>query len=178
VEGLAVERSAIRPIAHLIHGFVGAGKTTFARRLAREQDAVRFTHDAWMHRLYGANPPVDEFRMLWERVDALIWHYAERLLALGVDVVLDQGFWTRAGRDAARVRVAALNARFVLYHVTCPEETMRRRVLSRSQEVPTDSLWINAEAFDLFKARFEPLADDEPHILIKSTELDEDGHAE
>lgn len=59
---------------------------------------MRFTHDAWMHRLYGANPPAETFAALWERVDAMIWPYAARLLELGVDVVLDYGFWTRASR--------------------------------------------------------------------------------
>jgi hypothetical protein len=152
--------------AHLIHGFVGAGKTTLARRLAREHGAVRFTHDAWMHRLYGANPPAEAFAALWERVDARIWRYAARLLELGVDVVLDYGFWTRASRDAARARVAAHGARAILYHVTCPEAVMRRRVAARSQDVPPDSLWINAAAFQRFKARFEPLAEDEARVVV------------
>jgi predicted kinase len=49
------------PTAHLIHGYVGAGKTTFARRLEQELPAIRFSHDEWMTRLYGDDPPVDQF---------------------------------------------------------------------------------------------------------------------
>lgn len=40
-----------RPKAFLIHGFLGAGKTTFAKRLEEEEKALRFTHDEWMSQL-------------------------------------------------------------------------------------------------------------------------------
>jgi predicted kinase len=30
------------PTAHLIHGYLGAGKTTFARQLERDIPAIRF----------------------------------------------------------------------------------------------------------------------------------------
>ena len=42
--------------AHLIHGFLGAGKTTFARELEQNIPAIRFSHDEWMTRLYGDDP--------------------------------------------------------------------------------------------------------------------------
>lgn len=39
--------------AHLIHGFLGVGKTTFARQLEERLPAIRFSHDEWMARRYG-----------------------------------------------------------------------------------------------------------------------------
>jgi predicted kinase len=32
---------------HLVHGFLGAGTTTFARELAAERAAIRFSIDEW-----------------------------------------------------------------------------------------------------------------------------------
>src|SRR2546421_108333 len=46
---------------HLIHGFLGSGKTTFARQLEESLPAIRFTHDEWMSRIYGEDPPVERF---------------------------------------------------------------------------------------------------------------------
>jgi predicted kinase len=54
--------------AHLIHGYLGAGKTTFARRLEQELRAIRFTHDEWMSRLYGDDPSADMFPEYAERI--------------------------------------------------------------------------------------------------------------
>jgi hypothetical protein len=45
---------------------------------------------------------------------------------------------------------------------------MRRRVLERTDELPFGTLWINEAAFELFKARFEPLGEDEVHILLET----------
>ena len=125
---------------------------------------MRLTHDEWMHQLYGPNPPAAEFAKLFARVDALIWSCAERTLELGRDVILDYGFWTRRSRDEARGRVEALGLGWILYSVEVPESLARKRVANRTRQVPEDSLWINHEAFDLFKTRFEPLQADEPHV--------------
>src|SRR5688572_8578404 len=45
--------------AHLIHGFVGAGKTTFAKRLAAETGAIRLSMDEWYLRLYTGGEPTE-----------------------------------------------------------------------------------------------------------------------
>ncbi len=45
---------------------------------------------------------------------------------------------------------------------------MRRRVLERTDELPPGALWINEAAFELFKARFEPLGEDEVHIFFET----------
>ncbi len=154
------------PTAHLLHGFVGAGKTTFARRLEAEHRAVRFTHDEWMHSLYGDNPPADQFTELYDRVDALIWTYALRLLELGTDVILDSGFWSRDSRATARQRVIDAGAEPRLYFIDTPESIMRERILKRTDDLPSDSLKINSGAFELFKKRFEELDPDEAFVHI------------
>ncbi|MDQ3263265.1 MAG: ATP-binding protein [Myxococcota bacterium] len=43
---------------HLIVGPVGAGKSTFARQLSRQQSSVRLSLDEWMAQLHGAAPLV------------------------------------------------------------------------------------------------------------------------
>jgi predicted kinase len=96
--------------AHLIHGYLGAGKTTFARRLEKDLPAVRFTHDEWMARLYGDDPPVDEFPAVYGRVSEQIDKLWPRCLELGLDVVLDLNFWSRRQRDETRAAALALGA--------------------------------------------------------------------
>lgn len=157
-----------RPTLHLIHGFTGAGKTTFARRLERELRAVRFSPDEWMVTLYGADPPAEDFQEFLARVTQVIWDLAVRMLQLGLDVVLDFGFWSRASRDDARAKAQAISVPWKLYSLECSEEVMRRRVLKRTENLPVGALVIDEAAFELFKSRFEALGSDEEHVRIRT----------
>jgi predicted kinase len=94
----------------MIHGYLGTGKTTFARQLEQDLPAIRFTHDEWMARLYGEDPPVEHFADYYARVRSLIDSLWPRCLELGSDVVLDLNFWSRRERDEARRVVAAFGA--------------------------------------------------------------------
>jgi predicted kinase len=151
------------PTAHLVFGFLGSGKTTLARKLERQHDAVRFTPDEWMARLFGEDPPADRFQEKAAAIlDAMqpLW---TRCLSLGLDVVLDYGFWSRAERDAARATVDDLGATAVLWSVSCSDDEARRRIALRNQAAHR-SLHIAPATFDLLKARLEPLGLDEPHL--------------
>src|SRR5690348_12062790 len=92
-------------------GLPGAGKTTRAREIEAECAALRLTPDEWILALYAADldrPARDAVR---DPVEALQWRLAERALALGCNVVLDFGFWSRAERAEYRARAEALGAR-------------------------------------------------------------------
>jgi predicted kinase len=145
--------------AHLVHGYVGAGKTTFARALEARLPAVRFTHDEWMVALHGQDPPAERFAEYAQRVSALIEAQWTRCLALGLDVVLDLNFWSRAQRDETRRKVEALGARHRLYHLAAPDEEAWARVARRNAE--PGALLITRGTFDLLRGRFEPLGPDE-----------------
>lgn len=156
---------------HLLHGAVGAGKTTFAKKLERAVRAVRFTPDEWMIRLYGDRPPVETFQETLDRLYELIWEHAERVLRTGTDVIMDCGFWSRAARDEARRRAAALGASYRFYAIRCPLEVTRQRTLRRTAELAGRTLWINEPAIDVLNGRVEPLAPDEDHVAVDGEHL-------
>jgi len=155
-----------KPVAHMIYGFVGAGKTTFARILEKETGALRFSNDEWMISLYGDNPPAEKFAEYHERVTKLLQNIAFKCLKAGVDVILDDGFWSRARRDEMRERIKKVGADFKLYHVKCSEEVMKQRTLKRTGVSEKGAFYIDKNAIEIFKKRFEPLGADEEHIAI------------
>lgn len=149
------------PTIHAIHGFLGSGKTTLARRLEQTLPALRLNSDEWMVRLYGPDPPEEVFRPALARVQALQRALAERVLALGLDVVLDEGYWTRAGRDGLRAWAEALGLPLRLYAVKVLDDEAWRRIDVRNRQ--PGSLYIAPETYALFRRQFAPLAPDEPH---------------
>jgi predicted kinase len=57
---------------HLMHGFIGFGKTTIAEKLAKELPAVRLNNDEFMELLYGRNPPPELYQDYYNRIDGVI----------------------------------------------------------------------------------------------------------
>ncbi len=127
---------------------------------------VRFSHDEWMRRLYGANPPAQRFEDHAMAVSDVIWIMACRVLSAGVDVILDMGFWTRHSREDARMRIQEIGATHRLYVFDTPLPVARERVIHRTSQLPGDCLWIDGATFDILAGRFEPLGLDEAHLRV------------
>lgn len=154
------------PTAHLICGFIGSGKTTFACELEEDIHAVRFTHDEWMVKHYGHNPPADKFQEYYKRISDLIWAEALDVLAQGQDVILDFGFWKRADRDEARLKLKGYECQ--LYLVVCDEETAWARVQTRNNNLNAGHLLIERNTFDSLKQTVDRFTEDEDFIIVQS----------
>jgi hypothetical protein len=75
-----------------------------------------------MTRFYGDDPPVEHYADFYRRVCEQVDEIWPRCLELGVDVVLDFGFWARQDRDATRAKISTLGAQARLYRLTCSED--------------------------------------------------------
>jgi predicted kinase len=51
--------------AHLIHGYLGAGKTSFAQMVERQVNGIRFSADEWYLHLYAGNEPTARLELAW-----------------------------------------------------------------------------------------------------------------
>ena len=145
----------------LMCGLPGSGKTTLAKRLERGRGALRLTPDEWIARLYGRGltpPALDWCR---DPVESIQWEVAERALRLGVNVILDFGFWSRAEREEFRARAAALGAGSEVHFLDVPQEELSARVAARNVEPPPGTFRVTEAQLDAWLKVFEPPTADE-----------------
>lgn len=159
------------PRVHLLCGLPAAGKTTYARKLAEELPAVRFTLDEWMVRLYGLGYDDPEYASRLEPCQELIWDVASQVLSLGHDVVLDWSQWSRSRRSRWRAIAAEAGHDVLLHYLDVPVETACDRATHRATN---DNRWLSFHVIDRagvmhMAALLEPPGQDEG-IEIKLAE--------
>ena len=158
---------------HLVHGFVGVGKTTFSKKLEVENHMVRFTCDEWMIALFGTNPSKVYFEKYLDKIKYLIWMEAKKFLVLGHDVILDFGFWKKTERDYYKKLALDMGIETKLYNLQCAEEVIIQRVLMRTSATLPDAFVIDENALREFKLLFEPIdIKTEDSILINNLKDD------
>ena len=88
------------PTIYLICGFLGAGKTTYSKKLAESSGAFHLNPDEICMQRYTA----EEYENNWEfcfaqTIDSL-WQEIADYVKQKHDVVFDVGFWTKSSREA------------------------------------------------------------------------------
>ena len=156
-----------QPTAPVICGFIGAGKTTFARKLEKETNAIRITKDEWVIKIFGNKITTDKnFERYDKSITELATDIAFKTLKSGKDVIIDEGFWVKSQRDDIKKKILQVGAKSILYYVKTPVEIMKERVINRSKSPPVDSFEINEEMFDTYLKYREPPASNEKYILV------------
>src|SRR3954454_19774330 len=144
---------------YMLCGLPGSGKTTRARQIEQEHQAIRLAEDDWIARLYDESAILDNVRR--DLVKSVQLSLAERLLALGIDVIFDWGVWSRSDRADYRARIAALGASFVLVYLDVPLAELHRRIARRNQNLPPHTFHITPAELDEWWALSEPPPPDE-----------------
>jgi predicted kinase len=167
----------------LIVGPVGAGKSTFALELSREQRAVRLTLDEWMAQLFRPDRPeegvMEWYRERTRRCIEQIWRLTQGLMGVGTNVVLEIGLIQQRERVRFYERVEAAGYPLSIYVLDAPREIRRERVERRNQEQgATFSMVVPPRIFELASDFWEPpepaeCAGRDVHFITKGSESDD-----
>jgi predicted kinase len=140
---------------YFICGFVGSGKTTFAKKLATEKAAFRFSIDEWMIPLYGEHMERGLFNKRLGILQHLFKASALQMLNLNTPVIFDFGFWTKADR-ASIINWADENSLdYELIYLDVSFEDCCQRVKKRNLEQDPTSYEMTPEMLNLFWSWFE-----------------------
>ena len=140
----------------LICGMAGAGKTTYARQLEKQCAALRFSPDEWIDEIIEEASDKAELDRLRDPVEALQWATAQKVLRLGVSVILENGFWSKQERMALRAQARALGANVELHYLEMAKDELWHRIEKRNADLPAGSFLVTEQELESWLAAFEP----------------------
>jgi predicted kinase len=146
---------------HIICGVPGSGKSTLAKKIEVEESALRLTPDEWMDRIVCDGFDEDKRRV----VEQMQCELAEKLLQHGVNVVLENGFWTRGERDEMRAMADRVGAVAKIYYFAVTKEEIWQRLQARNAALPPHTFPIDEARLDEALAAFEVPTADEPDVI-------------
>ncbi|MET8855530.1 ATP-binding protein [Streptomyces sp. NPDC004579] len=146
------------PVAWLLVGLTGSGKTTFARKRLEPGGAVRLSVDELVHARhgrYGVDYPERDYFALEAPVVAEVREHLVELMGQGRDVVLDHGLWLRSARDEWSKLVKEAGGQPRLLYFPVGREELLRRLRERNRREDANALTVTESALNDFYERFE-----------------------
>jgi predicted kinase len=157
-----------RTTLYFMCGKMAAGKTTFARQLARTNDAILLIQDEFLEALYpGEIQSLQDFIRCSGRVRAALSVHIRSLLARDISVVLDFAGNTRNLRQWYRELIEGANVGHELHFIDTPDHVCKRQLRQRSEALPAGSAWTTEAEFDAVTAYFQPPAEDENFNVVR-----------
>ena len=122
----------------LICGKIGSGKTTYARKLAKQFNAVIMTQDELMYGLFGTELYYSDREQYYKYatwVEEYVKHKAGETARAGAVVICENGFWSRSERDELRKLYTDMGVLCELHYMATSEEQRLKNIQQRNDAI-------------------------------------------
>jgi predicted kinase len=139
------------PLLITFCGLPGSGKTTTAKQLEQETEAIRLNTDEWMAAL-----DVDFFNEQFrEKLQARLYEHGKTLLRFGQSIIVEDGHWSRQERDKQREDARKLGAILELHYFDLSFDELWRRLDGRNSKGAYGTVLITKEQLQEYWSMFQ-----------------------
>ena len=153
----------------LICGKICSGKSTYAEQLRVQNNAVLLSTDEITLALFGQHCG-DKHDDYVERTQNYLFNKSLELLEVGINVILDWGFWLKEERDFAREFYKSRNIECEFHYINISDETWHARLKKRNNAIlaeETTAYYIDDNLAEKFGAMFEEPNEDEIDVIYR-----------
>ncbi len=118
----------------LICGKICSGKSFYTETLKKENNAAVLSCDEITLSLFDGNFG-DKHDEMCERIHGYLFGKSAELLEIGVNVILEWGFWSKADRDFARNYFESRGFECELHYIDVSDELWQKNIIKRNREV-------------------------------------------
>jgi len=133
---------------HLICGLPGTGKTTLAKKIEIETNAIRMCPDEWIKEMWKDKAET-EGNTYRDRIEQLQWRFSKQILTNGIDVIIEWGTWGKDERDRLRSEAKALGSSVKLYYLHAEKEVMKARIIERNKNLGDHEFLMSNDSLDV-----------------------------
>ena len=156
-------------------GRLCSGKSTYAKTLRAQTGAVILSTDELMLTVIGpdAGEMHDEYA---RRIKGFLLAKASEMVQAGVNVILDEGFWTKAERARVRTFFTARAVPCEFHYLEIDDETWKARIAKRNAALSAGTqtageqpgaYYVDEGLMKKFESMFEPPEPGEIDLWVK-----------
>lgn len=118
----------------LLCGKIASGKSVYAKRICKEENAVMLSVDELVLSVLGSDLG-EKHDEITQRVQAYLFEKSLDIVRAGTNVLLDWGFWTRERRSAARMFYEKKGLACEFHYMDVPDDVWHRNIEKRNRAV-------------------------------------------
>ena len=153
----------------LICGKICSGKSTYAEQLRIKHNAVVLSTDEITLALFGQHCG-DKHDDYVERTQNYLFNKSLELIEIGINVILDWGFWLKEERDYAREFYNSRNIDCEFHYIDISDDTWKSRLKKRNSAIlaeETNAYYIDDSIAKKFASIFEEPNEDEIDVIYR-----------
>lgn len=152
---------------HFFCGKMSAGKSTLARKVAEENNAILLVEDEWLSQLFPDEiATISDYIKYVPRLKKEISSHVISLLSHGVSIVMDFPANTVGQRQWFRGLYETANVAHTLHYLDVSNEVCKQQLRERSRGKPEGSAFTTDAEFDGITKYFQPPSKNEGFNMI------------